>query len=102
MKTTLDLPDALVNEVKERAQHDGRNLNDAVADLLRKGLAAADEPQTPATGPAVQTRPQSGLPYVECSPDAPARTMTISELIGLERETLGREDRERIGLPPRQ
>ena len=102
MKTTLDLPDALVNEVKERAQHDGRNLNDAVADLLRKGLAAGEELQTPPTRPAVKTRPQSGLPYVECSPDAPARSMTISELISLERETLGREDRERNGLPPRQ
>jgi hypothetical protein len=40
MKTTLDLPDDLVKEVKLRAIHEGRKLKDAVADLLRKGLAA--------------------------------------------------------------
>ncbi|HEX5444307.1 MAG TPA: hypothetical protein VFW87_10780 [Pirellulales bacterium] len=33
MKTTLDLPDALVDEVKRRAHDEGRKLNDAVAEL---------------------------------------------------------------------
>jgi hypothetical protein len=41
MKTTLDLPDDLVKEVKLRAVHEGAKLKDAVADLLRKGLAAS-------------------------------------------------------------
>jgi plasmid stability protein len=41
MKTTLDLPDDLVKEVKLRAIHEGKKLKNAVADLLRKGLAAA-------------------------------------------------------------
>jgi len=40
MKTTLDLPDDLVKEVKLRAVLEGKKLKDAVADLLRKGLAA--------------------------------------------------------------
>jgi len=40
MKTTLNLPDALVNEVKLRAVHEGKKLKDAMADLLRQGLAA--------------------------------------------------------------
>ena len=40
MKTTLDLPDALVKEIKLRAVHEGKKLKDAMADLLRKGLAA--------------------------------------------------------------
>jgi plasmid stability protein len=40
MKTTLDLPDDLVKEVKLRAVHEGRKLKDEMADLLRKGLAA--------------------------------------------------------------
>ena len=34
MKTTLDLPDALVKQVKLRAVREGRKLKDAVADLL--------------------------------------------------------------------
>jgi hypothetical protein len=41
MKTTLELPEDLVNEIELRAVHEGKQLQDAVADLLRKGLAAA-------------------------------------------------------------
>jgi hypothetical protein len=41
MKTTLELPDDLLKQVKLRAVHDGMRLKDAVAELLRKGLAAA-------------------------------------------------------------
>jgi plasmid stability protein len=40
MKTTLDLPDALVKQIKLRAVHDGRKLKDMFAELLTKGLAA--------------------------------------------------------------
>jgi hypothetical protein len=41
MKTTLELPEDLVNEIESRAVHEGKQLQEAVADLLRKGLAAA-------------------------------------------------------------
>ena len=47
MKTTLQLPDALIKEVKVRAIHEGKKLQDAVAGLLRKGLDA--EPANGAT-----------------------------------------------------
>lgn len=40
MKTTLDLPDDLVKQLKLRAVHEGKKLKDAVADTLRAGLAA--------------------------------------------------------------
>lgn len=39
MKTTLDLPDDLLRDIKIRAVRDNRKLKDAVADLLRRGLA---------------------------------------------------------------
>jgi hypothetical protein len=40
MKTTLDLPDDLMREVKIRAVHEQKKLKDAIAEFLRKGLAA--------------------------------------------------------------
>ncbi|PZR78826.1 MAG: hypothetical protein DLM52_02280 [Chthoniobacterales bacterium] len=41
MKTTLDLPDELMREVKIRAVHEHKKLKDIIAELLRKGIAAA-------------------------------------------------------------
>jgi hypothetical protein len=39
MKTTLDLPDELMREVKIRAVHEHKKLKDAIADFIRKGMA---------------------------------------------------------------
>lgn len=66
MKTTLDLPDALVSEIKLRAEHQGQELKDTVADLLRQGLAASAETPAPLARLVVKTHPKTGLPYVEC------------------------------------
>ena len=41
MKTTVEIPDDLVSEIEERAQDEGKNLDEEVADLLRKGLDSA-------------------------------------------------------------
>ncbi len=40
MKTTLDLPDALVLEIKRHALNEGLKLKDSMAALLRLGLKA--------------------------------------------------------------
>jgi len=40
MKTTLDLPDGLMREVKIRAIHEHKKLKDAIAEFIRKGMAA--------------------------------------------------------------
>src|SRR5437667_8770334 len=40
MKTTLDLPDDLMREVKIRAVHEHKKLKDTIAELIRKGMAA--------------------------------------------------------------
>jgi hypothetical protein len=72
MKTTLDRPDALVKQVKLRAVREGRKLKDAVADLLRKGLAAARSPEADATMPRVTPDKQTGLPVIECKQAASA------------------------------
>ena len=41
MKTTLDLPDELMHEVKIRAVHEQKKLKDAIAEFIREGMAAS-------------------------------------------------------------
>jgi plasmid stability protein len=73
MKTTLDLPDELVREIKVKAAREGRKLKDAVADLLRAGLAAG---KAKATARAARKKNQR-LPLVKCRHAAtPATEMT--------------------------
>ena len=66
MKTTLDLPDALVKQVKLRAVREGKKLKDAVADLLRKGLAAVAAEASQSHQPVVRKDATTGLPVIEC------------------------------------
>ena len=67
MKTTLDLPDGLIKLVKLRALKEGRKLKDAVADLLRKGLAAKAGGAEDRGEPRVTKDVLSGLPRIECT-----------------------------------
>jgi hypothetical protein len=46
MKTTLDLPDDLMREVKIRAVHEHKKLKDMIAELIRKGMAAGKKQPT--------------------------------------------------------
>ncbi len=70
MKTTLNLPDDLMREVKIRAVSENRKLKDAVADLLRRGLSLET-----AERPAVRRKVH--LPLVQCSHEArPEEEMT--------------------------
>lgn len=87
MKTTLDLPDTLVKQVKLRALRDGMKLKDAMAALLRKGLAA--EAALSTEQPVIKRDKKTGLPRIECKHAAtPAEEMTpdrVSEIL-LEQE----------------
>lgn len=80
MKTTLDLPDDLVKRVKLRALQEGRKLKDAVADLLRKGLANRPTPvsnKSARKAPRVTTDKETGLPLIVCNQAAaPHEEMT--------------------------
>jgi hypothetical protein len=86
MKTTIDLPDELVREVKLRAIRENRRLKDTVADLLREGLSGRR---------AAQRAPRRvSLPLVACAhaarleeemtPDRVARAL-IHEEAGVHR-----------------
>jgi plasmid stability protein len=70
-KTTLELPDDLVKQVKLRAVRDGRKLKDAVADLLRKGLAVDMDSRPDAGRPVITADKKTGLPLIQCRRAAP-------------------------------
>ena len=88
MKTTLDLPDDLMRAIKIRAVKENRKLKDAIADLLKRGLAR--EPHVPAT-----VRKRVELPFGRCAHEARAgQEMTperVAEIL-LEEETWARRD----------
>ncbi|HJR50052.1 MAG TPA: hypothetical protein VJ794_03040 [Gemmatimonadales bacterium] len=70
MKTTLDLPDELMQAVKIRAVRENRRLKDVVADLLKRGLI--HEPREAHT-----LRRRVRLPLVQCAhPARPDEEMT--------------------------
>jgi plasmid stability protein len=46
METTLDLPAELVEEIRLRAAREGKPVEDEVAELLRRGLAASSRLET--------------------------------------------------------
>jgi hypothetical protein len=66
MKTTLELPDDLLREVKLRALYGNLKLKDAVAELLRKGLAAPEADESGRLGSALKKDRKTGLPLIEC------------------------------------
>jgi hypothetical protein len=95
MKTTLELPNDLVREIKLQAVNEGRKLREVIADLLRRGLGQDPEKAALAT----PSRQHIDLPLFPCAPDAPAARMSMEELIAMEHTTLTQEDLERLGPP---
>jgi hypothetical protein len=95
MKTTLDLPDALVHEIERRAKHKGQELAETVAELLEKGLAASPEAVNVFPRPTIGTNPQTGLACLEGGqPAAPEEEMTpdrIAEVLLEQEATWHRE-----------
>ncbi len=57
MKTTLDLPNDLVREIKQRAASEGRKVKEVAADLLRAALAPSAETKSPPAAPLSKTLP---------------------------------------------
>jgi hypothetical protein len=56
MKTTLELPDALMKRVKVRAIHHNQKLKEAVAQLLELGMAASKSNGRPRAPKPVQLK----------------------------------------------
>jgi hypothetical protein len=81
MKTTVDLPEALVREIELRAEHKRQPLQHAVEELLWKGLAASAEASAPLARPIVKTHSKTGLPYIECLHGASAEEEMTPERV---------------------
>lgn len=89
MKTTLELPDELLREIKIRAVNENRRIKDIVAEALRRGLD-----KDPIT--ADQPRRRIRLPLVECAhPAHPDEEMTPDRIALL----LAGEDAVALTLP---
>ena len=72
MKTTLDLPGDLIREVKLKAVREGQKLKDAVAELLRIGLATNSSKSSKGA-----QRPRRKPPVIRCRhAAAPSAEMT--------------------------
>lgn len=79
MKTTLEIPDDLMREIKIRAAREDRKLKDLVAELLRRGLA-----ETENQPPAATIRHRVKFPLVEGTPAPPGQELTperIAEIL---------------------
>lgn len=101
MKSTVELPGEILDEVRRRAAYFGRAVDDAAAYYLAKGLAISPAPPTGGTS-SLRTDPATGLPVVVGSPAAPAHGLTTAALVELEHDTQTQDDLERLGLSPGQ
>lgn len=72
MKTTLDLPEELVREMKIRAAREGRKLRDVATEVIQRGLAE------PLPNPA-KAKKRVEFPIIECQGPA-TRQFTPEEL----------------------
>jgi hypothetical protein len=72
MKTTVELPDGLVKQVKLRAVRNGQKLQETIAELLRTGLSAQNRPRGPVDHPVIRRDPDTGLPVIQCRQSASA------------------------------
>lgn len=99
MKTTLDLPEELIREVKLRAVHQRRTVKDIVAEFIREGLGMAPLGQGKKRPASSRVEiGENGVPLFRCAPDAPVTRMTIEELLAFEQESQTEEDLKRAGL----
>jgi hypothetical protein len=71
MKTTMELPDDLMREIKVRAAQENRKLKDVIAELLRRGLAESEDQVEPSV-----TLHRVSFPLFEGRPAAPGQDAT--------------------------
>ena len=98
MKTTLDLPDHLVRQAKQRALQQGLTLKELVAGYISQGLHGGASGSVPPTSDGV-TVDGMGLPVFRCDPSGGKAGIDLAASLQLEQDCLEQEDRPRAGLP---
>ncbi len=81
MKTTIDLPEDLVREMKFRAVREGRKLRDVAEEVFRRGLAAP--------APVAGVRQRVKLPIIPAPAGAKPFELSGDRLLELEMDAEG-------------
>ena len=99
MKTTIDLPDVLVKEARQRALHEGRTFRELVADYIRQGLNEQADREAAAGGqPTAVLIAADGMPLFPRQVGDSAPPADLDVLLALERDALLDDDFHRAGL----
>ena len=96
MKTTFDLPPDLIRELKFRALNEGEKLKEIAAELLKRGLAVQENGNNDVPSKIKIVIQSNGLPVVRCAANAPAKRMTVDELLAIEQRSLNQADAQYI------
>jgi plasmid stability protein len=101
VKTTLELPDDLVREIKLQAVMHDRSFKELVTELLRRGLSAeitVPPKVKPTASDARIVIDADGLPTFRTRSDATKPMISIEDAQALEQRALEAEDTQRAGL----
>lgn len=82
MRTTVDLPEPLLEVARHLARHSGRGFSATVADLMQRGLeagAGAAPSAAPGAVPVPSLHPATGLPLARSR-----RVVTPEDIAALE------------------
>ena len=98
MKTTLDLPDHLLRQAKQRALQQGRTLKELVAEYIRQGLHGSTTASVPIASDGVMVD-SAGLPVFRCETTSDRPGIDLATALQLEQQGLELEDLRRAGPP---
>jgi hypothetical protein len=82
MRTTLDLPDPLLRELKTRAARNGQTLKSLINDLIQRGMALPAMPPSQQIGLPVLTRLQTQAQATQGQNNAQLSDQTLQEDLG--------------------
>ena len=79
MRTTLDLPDSLLRELKSRAARNGQSLKSLINDLIQRAMALPAVPPEQQTGFPVLMRVQNQAQPTQVQSNAQLADLTLQE-----------------------